>query len=82
MPIDRPEEFFLLPECVPAFDLFMAVQTQWRVGPLGPTGLDYAGVRASPAFRTIPAREREAVFGDLVHIERGWLTEKARRTST
>lgn len=29
------------PECWPAFSLFCDLQTQWRYGPGGMTGLDY-----------------------------------------
>lgn len=32
------------PECWPTFEVFARVQTQWRVGPGGPIGLDYAAV--------------------------------------
>lgn len=60
-----------------ALDLYYAVRTQWRVGVSGPTGLDYAGVRAAPAFRRLGTR-REQVFEDLCGIERGYLEEHAR----
>ena len=63
---------------MPARDLFRAVSTQWRVGGMGvPTGLDYAGVRAAPAFRRIPRKQREQVFQDLCDIEEGWLGAQA-----
>lgn len=39
-------EFHLLPECVPMFMLWQEVQTQWRSGMGGPTGMDYSGVEA------------------------------------
>jgi hypothetical protein len=35
----------VLPENVPAVDLFLGVQTQWRAGFGGATVLDYAGVQ-------------------------------------
>lgn len=72
------QEFHLLPECVPALNLWLAVQTQWREGFSGPTGLDYSGVRASPHFRRLPPKEREDVFEDVCTMERAWLTERAR----
>ena len=37
---------YLWPECVPIWQAWQALQTQWRVGMGGATGLDYAGVRA------------------------------------
>ena len=60
---------------MPAFNVWIAVQTQWRHGFNGPSGLDYAGVRAAPAFRRTPAAEREALFEDLCVMERATLRE-------
>lgn len=70
-------EFHLLPDNVPAFDLFQQVQTQWRIGFAGPTGLDYAGVRASPAFRRIRRRLRERTLDEICIMERAWLDAAA-----
>ena len=44
----------LLPEAEPVIDLYVAVQTQWRVGMGGATGLDYAGVEAAARLRGTP----------------------------
>ena len=35
-------------------DLYAAVQTQWRFGMAGATGLDYAGVEAAARLRGTP----------------------------
>lgn len=75
----RDEVFHLWPEHVPALGLWGAVQTQWRQGFGGPTGLDYAGVRASPAFCSLPRRRRERVFGELCIMERATLAEWAEQ---
>lgn len=78
--VDAPppaQVFRLWSEHEAAHDLYYAVRTQWRVGVAGPTGLDYAGVRAAPAFRRLGPR-REQVFEDLCAIEQGWLQEHAR----
>lgn len=40
----EPEEY-LWPECVDFWEVWMQLQTQWRTGAAGATGLDYAGVR-------------------------------------
>lgn len=40
---DRVE--YLWPDCVEFWEIWMHVQTQWRTGANGATGLDYAGVR-------------------------------------
>ena len=34
----------LWPENVQAYELFCAMDTQWRIGMAGPTGLDYAAL--------------------------------------
>ena len=71
-------EFVLWPEHQAAFILFRSVSTQWRYGHAGPTGLDYLGVRASPAFRRLPSASRETTFDDVTAIERAWLAEHYR----
>lgn len=66
---------------MPALELWCAVQTQWRHGGFaGPTGLDYAGVRSSPAFRALGAR-RERIFADLCVMEFAALAAWADRRS-
>ena len=37
----RPTTFGILPENVEAVSWFLKMQTQWRMGMNGPTGLDY-----------------------------------------
>lgn len=74
---DFYDEFVLWPENVPVLGLWGAVQTQWRVGMAGPIGLDYAGVRASPAFRGIAETEQEDVFEGVCIMERAWLAKRA-----
>jgi hypothetical protein len=47
--LDAPKdeiEFHLWPESVLAWRCWTSLQTQWRTGMAGATGLDYAGVRA------------------------------------
>jgi hypothetical protein len=71
--------FDLWRECAPALDLFLAVETQFRYDEGLPTGLDYASVRSSPAFRAIARSERESIFADVCVIERAWVNERVRR---
>ncbi len=40
------EPVYLWPECVEEWAHWQHLQTQWRVGMAGATGLDYQGVRA------------------------------------
>jgi hypothetical protein len=72
-PAESADVLELWPEHVPAVELWFAVQTQWRHGFSGPTGLDYAGVRASPRFRALPHAMREGVFADVCTMERATL---------
>lgn len=71
-------EFRLWPEHLAAFSLWCAVQTQWRTGMAGPTGLDWCGVRAHPASRALPRQQRERILADLACMEVAWLAERAR----
>lgn len=59
----------LWPENKAAFDLFVSLQTQWRHGFSGPTGLDY-----SPLFRLmddmcLTGESRKKMFQDIQHCE-------------
>jgi hypothetical protein len=71
----------LWPENQPAFDLFCSVQTQWRVGMSGATGLDYV-----PLFHLMERLElsKEAwqqMFDDVRVIESAALAEMNKRTA-
>jgi len=51
LPVGAPEppaqrEAYLWPDNVKNWRYWQSVQTQWRTGMAGPTGLDYAGVRS------------------------------------
>ena len=78
------ETFHVLPECAPVLAMWNAVHTQWHwVSGLETrrVGLDYVGIRASPAFRAIRGRrEREEMLADLCVMETAWLVERARIT--
>ncbi|SUX53859.1 DUF1799 domain-containing protein [Chromobacterium vaccinii] len=66
-----PEAFELLAEGLPAWRVWSAMQTQWRVGPVGAYGLDYAALPVvetrcgealdSGLFDALQAMEREAL---------------------
>ena len=73
----------LWPENVRAWGLWLRLQTQWRVGFDGKTGLDYAGVRACLDLCRIPRRLHARLF-DLVHAMElaalgVWRDERERR---
>lgn len=67
----RPVEIW--PDQVEVVNLFSAVLTQWRMGPTGPVGLDYAGVESVMRMRMVPAKERGQMLDDLRIMERAAL---------
>jgi hypothetical protein len=74
-------EVAVFPENVPAVDLFLDVQTQWRVGLGGAIGLDYVGVEAAARLLGVPLGRD--LFERLQVLEMsylGALGEKAEET--
>lgn len=61
---------YLWPDCVLAWTHWCGVQTQWRTGMGGATGLDYAGVRAYLDEQGVAGDERREVFGCIQAAER------------
>lgn len=53
---------YLWPDNVLAWRCWQGVQTQWRVGMGGATGLDYAGVRAYLQLQPLRGSERRDIF--------------------
>lgn len=72
---------YLWPCNVAAWHAFMGVQTQWRAGPAGFTGLDYAGVRAD-LLAEHPREVVDAMWAGLKACERAvlkvWAQERER----
>lgn len=70
--------FYLLPENERVWELWLRVQTQWRVDAEGYiTGLDYAGVLAR--LGRTSQRRRERLFDDMHAMELVTLEESALR---
>jgi len=75
---ESAEEFWVLPDNLPVLELWRAVQTQWRTGPAGATGLDYLGVEACIRMTARGSRRRRAEwFRGLQVMERATLEEWA-----
>lgn len=80
----RPEparavrEWYLWPENVPIWTLWQSLQTQWRVGMAGATGLDYAAVWAV-IDRSVARRRRDETFAAVRSMERAVLDVLAER---
>lgn len=64
-----------------ALNVFLAVQTQWRViggmGPLAYTGLDYTALKATMDLLGVAKKLRAALFEDVRELEASWLEAKA-----
>lgn len=60
----------------------MGVQTQWRAGLAGATGLDYAGVQADLRL-TLGGQQMRAIWPGIKACERAvlevWAEDRARR---
>ena len=73
---DAAEVVYLWPCNVIAWQCWSSVQTQWRHGMGGATGLDYAGVRAYLDELGYVGEERRALFSGICAAElatlQGW----------
>ncbi|HEY0847395.1 MAG TPA: DUF1799 domain-containing protein [Noviherbaspirillum sp.] len=78
-PLEVFEEFAMWPDCLPAFNFWNSIQTQWRTGMNGATGLDYQGVQASMSMRGMPKKERPEMFALVQAMERATLDEWSAR---
>lgn len=65
--------FEVWPENWPAFSLFCTVQTQWRVGACGPTGLDYTPLLALMGRMKLSDQDHDDLFEDVQTLERAAL---------
>lgn len=66
------------PCCVTAVNVFGSLVTQWRVGPAGPTGLDYAALEPTLRLMAVPADDWPELFEDVQTMERAALEEIRR----
>ena len=63
MAVAQAEPYYLRPDLAPAFELWTQLQTQWRIGMAGPTGLDYCGVEALMRMQGLrPKVQRERLW--------------------
>lgn len=75
-----PRVFHLWPEHGAALWLWLELQTQWREGFAGATGLDYAGVEAY-LRSAVPRAQRSERFAEVRVMERAWLAARAKARS-
>ncbi|MGB5955370.1 DUF1799 domain-containing protein [Pseudomonas sp.] len=57
------------PDAWPAFRLFDALGTQWRVASGGPSGLDYTAIPTTASMLGIKPRDLTDIFPDLRVME-------------
>lgn len=72
---DEDESFEVWPENAETVATFMALQTQWRIGPMGGyLGLDYPGMQSVLAMRGVKkGKAQRRMFDDLQAMERAAL---------
>lgn len=75
MPI---EVFHLLPEHQLVLQVWNDVDTQWRVGLMGRTGLDYTAVQAHLQMAGIPRKRHAELHAQLRIMEHAALAEWRR----
>lgn len=63
------EEVEVWPDAWPAFRLFDAMGTQWRLGQGGASGLDYTAIPVTTAMLGIKRRDLIEIFPDLRVME-------------
>jgi hypothetical protein len=83
---EGPEDFDVWPDNWPTLQLFLTLQTQWRllVGGAGGAsfiGLDYSAVQAAMLMLGIPRKERAEMFVGLCMMERAALPVLNSRNS-
>lgn len=77
------DEVYLWPETVPIWNHWQEVQTQWRAGMAGASGLDYAGVMAYLGAVEPDGEKRLEAFEAIREAERAALgvwAAKPKRT--
>ncbi|MCK9994509.1 MAG: hypothetical protein Dbin4_03029 [Alphaproteobacteria bacterium] len=74
--IEADADFDLWPDNEMPFNIFTRIQTQWRVGMSGATGLDYHGVGA--AIQMMGKTMTPELFSDIQLMERAALQAMQR----
>jgi hypothetical protein len=69
----KPTTFGILPENVEAVSWFLKMQTQWRMGMNGPTGLDYGVFIQCAKDEGVKRTDRVWLMEDLRLLEREYL---------
>ncbi|MTI92151.1 MAG: hypothetical protein FH750_12365 [Pseudomonas stutzeri] len=77
-PEDFPEERFgIWPENWQVFDIFLSMQTQWRTGMNGPTGLDYSALESLFRMNRVKRKQQRDHLEAIQIMERAALKAMA-----
>jgi hypothetical protein len=63
------ETVYVWPDNLLAVNTFTAMSTQWRVGAMGATGLDYNALPTVMKMIGVPVKNRSEVFEDVRTME-------------
>ncbi|KXK67903.1 hypothetical protein BC89_28595 [Pseudomonas monteilii] len=74
------EDVEVWPDAWSAFCLFEALNTQWRLGPGGPSGLDYTAIPGTAKMIGLKRCELSEAFNDLRVMENEALAVMAEAT--
>jgi hypothetical protein len=73
---DSEQTYYIWPECIPVWNVWHRLQTQWRIGMQGREGLDYVSVIAYLRdVARIKTRDFAETFACLQAMERACLVE-------
>lgn len=79
-PLVIEETFALWPECLPTFQFWQSLQTQWTQHPMGGLShLNYLGVQVCMDMAGIKKRDRKTLFSELQAMERAVLKAIAKQ---
>lgn len=78
---DFEVEVGVWPDCWASFECFAAMQTQWRTGMVGATGLDYVALEPVMRLQGIPKADRNSTFEDVRVMEMAALAVMQERRS-
>jgi hypothetical protein len=73
------DEFWLWPENETTFSLWLTIQTQWLIGPTGPTGLNYPGIETCMRMHGFNKKVQQQLFGSIQVMEQAALEEWASK---
>jgi hypothetical protein len=79
-PLGLEDTFALWPECVPTFQFWQRLQTQWTQHPMGGLcHLNYPGVQVCMEMAGIKNRDRRTLFAEIQAMERAVLKAVAQQ---